>query len=136
MIELKRIEDGLERKLKYSEGSLRDVRQTICNFLQENDELKKTSEQMTKQIEILKKQSDIAEPLLDLNRLTSDRDIAFYTGLPNYDIFIALFHYLNSGTHGENIRYVREKPDDFYVTTDNGELYNIYHTCLVWRHPL
>ena len=104
------------------EGSLRDVRQTICNLRQENDELKKSSEQMTKQIEILKKQSEIVEPLLDLNRLTYDRDIAFYTGFPNYDIFIALFNFLNPGTHGENIRYVRAKPGDFYVTTDNGEL--------------
>ena len=40
VIELKRIEDKLERKLKYTEGSLRDARQTICN-LRENDELKK-----------------------------------------------------------------------------------------------
>ena len=122
VIELKRIEDELERKLKYTEESLRDVRQTICNLRQENDELKKSSEQMTKQIEILKKQSEIVEPLLDLNRLTSDRDIAFYTGFPNYDIFIALFNFLNPGTHGENIRYVRAKPGDFYVTTNNGEL--------------
>ena len=122
VIELKRIEDELERKLKYTEGSLRDVRQTICNLRQENDELKKSSEKMTKQIEMLKKQSEIVEPLLDLNRLTSDRDIAFYTGFPNYDIFIALFNFLNPGTHGENIRYVRAKPGDFYVTTDNGEL--------------
>ena len=114
VIELKRIEDELERKLKYTEGSLRDVRQTICNLRQENDELKKSSEQMTKQ-------SKIVEPLLDLNRLTSDRYIAFYTGFPNYDIFIALFNFLNPGTHGENIRYVRAKPGDFYVTTDNGE---------------
>ena len=113
VIELKRIEDELERKLKYTEGSLRDVRQTICNLRQENDELKKSSEQMTKQIEMLKKQSEIVEPLLDLNRLTSDRDIAFYTGFPNYDIFIALFNFLNPGTHGENIRYVRAKPGAF-----------------------
>ena len=88
VIELKRIEDELERKLKYTEGSLRDVRQTICNRRQENDELKKSSEQMTKQIEILKKQSEIVQPLLDLNRLTSDRDVAFYTGFPNYDIYL------------------------------------------------
>ena len=74
VIELKRMED--------------DVRQTICNLRQENDELKKSSEQMTKQIEILKKQSEIVQPLLDLNRLTSDRDIAFYTGFPNYDIYL------------------------------------------------
>ena len=122
MIELKRIEDELERKLKYTEGSLRDVRETICNLRQENDELKKSSEQMTKQIKILKKQGEIVEPLLDLNHLMSDRDIAFYTGFPNYDIFIALFNFLNPGTHRENIRYVRAKPGDFYVTTDNGEL--------------
>ena len=169
VIELKRIEDELERKLKYTEGNLRDVRQTICNLRQENDELKKSSEQMTKQIEILRKQSEIVEPLLDLNRLTSDRDIAFYTGFPNYDIFIALFYFLNPGAHGENVRYVRAKPGDFNVTTDNNELekkncerkregprnlnqlknilwccagyagvfqYSIYHTCLVWHHPL
>ena len=76
---------------------------------------------MKKQIEILKKQSEIIEPLFNLNSLTSDQDIAFYTGFPNYDIFIALFNYLNPGTHGENIRYVREKPNDFYVAIDDGE---------------
>ncbi len=122
MIGLKRLKDELERTIKYTEGSLHDAKQTICSLQQENDDLKKSSEQMKKQIEILKKQSEIGELLLDLNRLTSDPDIAFYTGFPNYNIFLALFNYLKPGTNGENIRYVREKPDDFFVTTDNGEI--------------
>lgn len=62
------------------------------------------------------------EPLLDLKRLISDRGNAFYTIGPNYDIFIAIFNYLSTGIHAENIRYVREKLDDFYVTIDDGEL--------------
>ncbi len=119
---LKRLQDELERTIKYTEESLHDAKQTICNLQQENKDLKQSSEQMKKQIEILKKQSEIGEPLLDLNRLTSDRDITFYTGFPNYNIFLTLFNYLNPGTNGENIRYVREKPVDFYVTTDNGEI--------------
>ena len=114
MTNLKRLQDELERTIKYTEESLHDAKQTICNLQQENDDLKQSSEQMKKQIEILKKQSEIGEPLLDLNRLTSDRDITFYTGFPNYNIFLALFNYLNPGTNGENIRYVREKPVDIY----------------------
>jgi hypothetical protein len=130
--DLKRVQEVLERTIKHTEDSLRDAKETISNLQQENCDLKKSicliqeesvqnSGHMKKQIEILKKQSEIIEPLLNLNSLTSDQDIAFYTGFPNYDIFIALFNYLNPGTHGENIRYVREKPNDFYVAIDDGE---------------
>ena len=31
--------------------------------------------------------------------------ITFYTGFPNYEVFMAIFNYLNPGEQGENIRY-------------------------------
>ena len=78
--------------------------------------------------ELLKKQSESdkqhvcnIERLFDLNRLKSDQNIAFYTGFPNYDTFTSFLNYLNPGTHGENIRYDREIPDDFYDITDGDE---------------
>ena len=78
--------------------------------------------------ELLKKQSESdkqhvcnIERLFDLNRLKSDQNIAFYTGFPNYDTFTSFLNYLNPGTHGENIRYDREIPDDFYDITDGDD---------------
>ena len=73
-----------------------DLKKSICLIQEESVQ---NSGHMKKQIEILKKQSEIIEPLLNLNSLTSDQDISFYTGFPNYDIFIALFNYLSPGTH-------------------------------------
>ena len=70
MTNLKRLQDELERTIKYTEESLHDAKQTICNLRQENDDLKQSSERMKKQIKVLNKQSEIGEPLLDVNRLT------------------------------------------------------------------
>ena len=88
--DLKRVQEVLERTIKHTEDSLRDAKETISNLQQENCDLKKSicliqeesvqnSGHMKKQIEILKKQSEIIEPLLNLNSQTSDQDIAFYT---------------------------------------------------------
>ena len=93
MTDLKRVQEVLEQTTKHTEDSLRDAKETISNLQQENCDLKKSicliqeesvqnSGHMKKQIEILKKQSEIIEPLLNLNSLTSDQDIAFYTGFP------------------------------------------------------
>lgn len=118
VIDLKRIQEQFEIKIAQAEVSLRDARQTICTLQQEN----------TANSELLKKQSGIdkqhvcnIERLFDLNHLESDQNIAFYTGFPNYDTFTSIFNYLNPGTHGGNIRYDREIPDDFYDITDGDE---------------
>ena len=42
--------------------------------------------------------------------------------MPSLFVSITISSHLNPGAHGENIRYIREEPDDFYVATDNGEL--------------
>ncbi|KAK2561962.1 hypothetical protein P5673_015389, partial [Acropora cervicornis] len=40
-----------------------------------------------------------------LSRFTSDEAMLFYTGFPNYKVFLASFEYLDPGDNGENVRY-------------------------------
>ena len=77
----------------------------------ENTELKKKLDEAEKQLEA------ISVRLFSLERFTSDADINFYTGLPNYATFLALFNFLNPGEDGENIRprtTLKDVPEDFY----------------------
>ena len=44
----------------------------------------------------------------------------FYTGLPNYATFLALFNFLNPGEDGENIlprSTLKDVPEDFMMQT-------------------
>ena len=50
-------------------------------------ELKKKLDEAEKQHEV------ISARLFSLERFTSDADINFYTGLPNYATFLALFNF-------------------------------------------
>ncbi|CAB4044606.1 THAP domain-containing 6, partial [Paramuricea clavata] len=77
--------DFTVRKVNDNEELLKEE-VTDLKRVQEEESVQ-NSGHMKKQIENLKKQSEIIEPL----------------------------------THGENIRYVREKPNDFYVAIDDGE---------------
>ena len=47
-----------------------------------------------------------------MNNFISEEDIAFYTGFPSYDVFMATFTFLNSGENAENIRFWRSVPKD------------------------
>ena len=74
----------------------------------------------------LKKKLDAAiyPRLFSLERFTSNADINFYTGLPNYATFLALFNFLNPGEHGENIRSrstLKDVPEDFYDADSEEE---------------
>ena len=40
--------------------------------------------------------------------MKSDKDLAFYSGLPNGDIFKSRIQYFNSGKESENINYCRK----------------------------
>ena len=62
--------------------------------------------------------------LFKLENLNSDENIVFYTGFPNYETFMAMFTFLNTGTNGENVRYcswARDISDNFY-DSDEDEL--------------
>ena len=50
--------------------------------------------------------------MFTLNNLTSDEAIAFYTGFPSYDVFMATFTYLNPGENAENVRFWRSISKD------------------------
>ena len=50
--------------------------------------------------------------IFTLNNFISDEDMAFYTGFPSYDVFMATYTYLNPGQNGENIRFWRSVNND------------------------
>ena len=85
---------------------------------QELLKLRKVDTELKKKLDEAEKQHEaISARFFSLERLTSDADINFYTGLPNYATFLALFNFLNPGEHGENIRSrsaLKDEPDDFY----------------------
>jgi len=61
--------------------------------------------------------------LFCVDRFTAEADISFYTRLPNYSTFMAIFDYLNPGDNCENIRprsNVTDVPEDFY-NSDSDE---------------
>ena len=71
------------------------------------------------EIEVLNCQKGLADSrVFQLRNFTSDEDIAFSTGFPNFATFNALYEFLNTGTNGENIRYCSSKersvPECFY----------------------
>lgn len=57
--------------------------------------------------------------VFSLSRFTSDEAMLFYTGFPNYKVFLASFEYLDLGD-GENVRYWlscdNEIPSERYET--------------------
>ena len=65
----------------------------LLKLRQENTDLKKKLDEDEKQHEV------ISARLCSLKRFTSDADINFYTGLPNY---ATLFNFLNIGEDREN----------------------------------
>ena len=76
------------------------------------------------EIEVLKCQKGLADSrVFQLRNCTSDENIAFYTGFPNFATFNAVYEFLNTGTNGENIRYCSSKersvPKSFYDENEN-----------------
>lgn len=98
---------------------IEELEEEVLKLRQENTELKKKLDEVEKQNEA------ISARLFSLERFTSDADINFYTGLPNYATFLALFNFLNPGENGENIRprsTLKDVPEDFYdVDSDDEE---------------
>ena len=97
---------------------IEEIEQELLKLRQENTELKKKLDEAEKQHEA------ISARLFSLEGFTSDADINFYTGLPNYATFRALFNFLNPGEDGENIRprsTLKDVPEDFYDADSEEE---------------
>ena len=134
--ELEEQNSNLQEKIKELEWELNEVKA-------EKERLESKNSELTSQLETEKHASlegiflqdqaeaeserkleeiaDINAGIFNLENLKSDENIVFYTGFPNYETFMAMFTFLNTGINGENIRYcswVRDVSDNFY---DNDE---------------
>ncbi|XP_031550148.1 uncharacterized protein LOC116287600, partial [Actinia tenebrosa] len=76
--------------------------------------------QLETEIEHISKQKDVLKSkLFSVERFSHKQSsIAFYTGFPNYDVFMEIFTYLDPGDKGENIRY--------YTSTTSDVSPNVY----------
>ena len=93
---------------------LREILEKLKSLELENASLKA-------EIEVLKRQKGLADSrVFQCRNFTSDEDIAFYTGFPNFATFNAVCELLNTGT---NIRYCSSKersvPKSFYDENEN-----------------
>lgn len=105
---------------------------TLCS-VNESPSTEKELNESIKQLRLLKqkctdlekKVSDLEDKcqalqsnVFSLSRFTSDEAMSFYTGFPNYKVFLATFEYLDPGDNGENIRYWlsgdKEIPSEHY----------------------
>ncbi|XP_068743411.1 uncharacterized protein [Montipora capricornis] len=70
--------------------------------------------------ELEDKNEALQSNVFSLSRFTSDEAMLFYTGFPNYRVFLASFEYLDPGDNGENVRYWlscdNEIPSEHYET--------------------
>ena len=63
--------------------------------------------------------------MFSFSRFCIDDSISFYTGLPNLQVFEALYEFCNPGEHGENISYwhsstTRKGPSSDNLPTKQG----------------
>ena len=102
-----------------------DARKKIEEMEQELLKLRQENTELTKKLDEAEKQHEaISARLFSLERFTSDAGINFYTGLPNYATFRALFNFLNPGEDGENVRprsTLKDVPEDFYDADSEEE---------------
>ncbi|XP_067038652.1 uncharacterized protein [Acropora muricata] len=66
--------------------------------------------------ELEDKNQALQSNVFSLSRFTSDEAILFYTGFPNYKVFLASFEYLDPGDNGENVRYWLSCDNEHYET--------------------
>ena len=103
-----------KKRIEELEVQLLQAQQELTSLRLENSELKR------KLAESASQQEEISSRLFSLDRFTSDTDISFYTGLPNYATFMAIYEFLNPGEDCENIRS-RSSPDVNSDSSDDEE---------------
>ena len=96
----------LQRKLAETEKLLEETKESKLKLEAELEKLRKHAFKLSEKCENLEKRMFI------LNNFISDEAIAFYTGFPSYDVFMATFTYLNPGENAENIRFWHSIPKD------------------------
>jgi hypothetical protein len=94
--------------------------------LKEKEDLELRNNLLMNKMESLERQYKVAQTrFFSLQRFTSDVDISFYTGFPNYATFKAVFDFLNPGPKGENVRYCssgnREVSDSYYNSCSDSD---------------
>ena len=70
------------------------------------------------------KLQDAEAKLFKLDKLKSNENIAFYSGFPNYNTFLAIFKFLNTGDKVENARHYSTNKNvttDFYQNQGNED---------------
>ena len=103
------------------EVQLLQAQQELTSLRRENSELKR------KLAESASQQEEISSRLFSLDRFTSDTDISFYTGLPNYATFMAIYEFLNPGEDCENnrSRSSPDVPEEFYNSDSSDDEENL-----------
>ena len=101
----------LEEKLGKAEIELNHLRY-------ENSNLKERLAESERQLELM------SAHLFCIDCFTADTDTNFYTGLPKYSTFMAIFEFLNPGDNCDNIRCrssVTDVPENFYNSDSDEE---------------
>lgn len=112
---------GQMKQIKELEAQLLIAQQELTSLRLENTELKRKLAESTSQ------QEAMSSRIFCLDRLKSDADISFYTGLPNYSTFTAIYEFFNPGEDCENIRprSSSDVPEEFYNTDSSDEEENV-----------
>lgn len=109
------------KEIKELEAQLLIAQQKLTSLQLENTELKR------KLAESTSRQMAMSSHIFCLDRFKSDADISFYTGLPNYSTFTAIYEFFNPGEDCENThpRSSSDVPEEFYNTDSSDEEENV-----------
>lgn len=109
------------KEIKELEAQLLIAQQKPTSLQLENTELKRKLAESTSQ------QMAMSSHIFCLDRFKSDADISFYTGLPNYSTFTAIYEFFNPGEDCENThpRSSSDVPEEFYNTDSSDEEENV-----------
>lgn len=96
----------LQRKLAETEKLLKETWESEIKLEAEVEKLRNHA------FKLSEKCQNLENRMFALNNFISEEKIAFYTGFPSYDVFMATFTCLNSGENAENIRFWHSVPKD------------------------
>lgn len=93
--------------------SYQDLQRKLAETVKLFEETGESKTKLEAEVEKLKnhafklreKCQNLENRMFTLSIFISEENIAFYTGFPSYDVFMAAFTYLNSGENAENIKF-------------------------------